>query len=48
MDVHNYSGMNSYGENGYYYKDTKGFLISLQKRVPGNIQVITSSYSYSL
>ncbi|WP_448607324.1 DUF6705 family protein [Paenimyroides ceti] len=25
MDVHNYSGMNSYGENGYYYKDTKGF-----------------------
>ena len=25
IDVHNYSGMNSYGENGYYYKDTKGF-----------------------
>ncbi|WP_448607547.1 DUF6705 family protein [Paenimyroides ceti] len=25
MDVHNYSGMNSYGENGYYYKDTNGF-----------------------
>jgi len=25
IDMHNYSGMNSYGENGYYYKDTKGF-----------------------
>ncbi|MDN3707440.1 hypothetical protein QW060_19690 [Myroides ceti] len=25
MDVHNYSGMNSYGENGYYYKDTQGY-----------------------
>jgi len=25
IDMHNYSGMNSYGENGYYYKDTNGF-----------------------
>ena len=25
IDMHNYSGMNSYGENGYYYKDTQGY-----------------------